>query len=105
MNKRLVIRNEDKVGGWVFHNRFILKKIVESDTNYRWGFIDEGSKLMRIIWIELNRNGVWDDVDKKWLYRLNYPNIPASEHRVSAEWWGDLENVKRTFARILERCL
>ena len=98
--KRLTIRGLNKVEGWEFYGRFKCSKVVEMRNSYRYQFKD--SVLMgRYLWAELNRNGMWDDVEGRWMYRLNYPNLP-SEHYISAGWWSDLENVKRTFVIILE---
>ena len=98
--KRLTIRGLNKVEGWEFYGRFECSKVVEMRNSYRYQFKD--SVVMgRYLWVELNRNGMWDDVGGRWMYRLNYPNF-SSEHYISAGWWSDLENVKRTFVSILE---
>jgi hypothetical protein len=54
----------------------------------------------------VGRFGVWDvDDGGNWVYRLNYLNQKASEHIVTAKWFGVKENVLKTFRDCLERSM
>lgn len=105
MGKRLTIRGWEKIKGMYFYDRFHLLNADEGDSSYRWGFIDEKSSSVRMIWVELNRNGIWDSEGNRWVYGLNYPNMKLSEHKVSSGWWSDTKNVRKTFGEILWRSL
>lgn len=101
MYMRLVIKNIHKVIGDVYQTRFVCINAVETDVNYRFQFRDNGYTNSRIVWVEVNRNGRWDVEDKKWYYPLNYPNVGGG-HWISADWWGDMKNVKLTFDEVFK---
>ena len=95
---RLDIQNIDKLIDSEYHNkRFICTSATETDTNYRFQFKDKGSLATRYVWVEIRRNGQWND--GKWEYRLNYPNCP--EHIITADWLGFPPNA----VGLMEECL
>ncbi len=100
----LTIQNYTKVIGTKYHqDRFVCILAVETPTNYRFQFRDDGSKQLRILWIEVSRKGVWDrDDGGNWTYRLNYLNQHHSIHIVTARWFADRKNVLKTFRDCLE---
>jgi hypothetical protein len=104
---KLTIENYTKVKGSMYHSeRFVCTKAEETPTNYRFQFLDDGSPQLRMLWIEVSRFGVWDTDDGgNWVYRLNYLNQKASEHIVTAKWFGVKENVLKTFRNCLERSM
>jgi len=104
---QLTIQNYTKVIGTKYHqNRFVCTLAVETPTNYRFQFRDNGSEQLRMIWIEVSRLGEWDaDDGGNWTYRLNYPNLIHSIHIVSAQWFEVKENVLKTFSDCLERSI
>jgi hypothetical protein len=108
----LTIQNYTKVITTMYHSeRFVCTYAVETPTNYRFQFRDDGSPQLRILWIEVSRLGVWDANDRllndggNWTYRLNYLNQTHSVHIVTAEWFGKITNVMRTFRDCLEKSL
>lgn len=100
----LTIQNYTKVIGTKLHqNRFVCTYAQQTPTNYRFQFRDNGSPQLRMIWIEVSRLGVWDADDAgNWVYKLNYPNQTHSIHIVTARWFGEMENVIKTFRDCLE---
>jgi hypothetical protein len=104
---QLTIQNYTKLIGTKYHqDRFVCLTVIETPTNYRFQFKDNGSTQLRIIWIEVSRLGEWDaDDGGNWTYRLNYPNVVHSIHIVSAEWFGKWKNVIKTFNDCLERSM
>jgi hypothetical protein len=54
-----------------------------------------------MIWIEVSRIGVWDRQNSEWIYTLNYLGI-KSQHLITARWFGEMENVIKTFRGCLE---
>jgi hypothetical protein len=101
---QLTIQNYTKVIGTKLHqDRFVCTYAQQTPTNYRFQFRDDGSSQLRMIWIEVSRLGVWDaDDGGNWTYRLNYPNRNHSIHIVTARWFGEMENVIKTFRDCLE---
>ncbi len=101
---QLTIQNYTKVIGTKLHqDRFVCTYVQETPTNYRFQFKDNGSTQLRMIWIEVSRIGEWDaDDGGNWTYRLNYPNLKHSIHIVTARWFGEKENVIKTFSGCLE---
>jgi hypothetical protein len=104
---QLTIQNYTKVVGTMLHqNRFVCTLAIETPTNYRFQFRDNGSPQLRILWIEVSRRGEWDaDDGGNWTYRLNYLNQNHSIHIVTAEWFSKITNVMRTFRDCLERSM
>ena len=95
---RLDIQNIHKLVHTEYHNkRFVCTNTVETDTNYRFQFNDTKSTSSRYVWVEIRRNGQWND--GKWEYRLNYPNCP--EHIITADWLGFPPNA----VGLMEECL
>ena len=81
----LTIQNYKKLEGTMYHqNRFVCTNSVETPTNYRFQFRDNGSTQLRMIWIEVSRIGHYNRIEGHWEYRLNYPNSPI--HIVTADW-------------------
>ena len=104
---QLTIQNYTKVVTTMYHSeRFVCTYAEETPTNYRFQFKDNGSQQLRILWIEVSRLGVWDVNDGgNWTYRLNYLNQKHSVHIVTAQWFGKITNVMRTFRDCLEKSL
>jgi len=104
---QLTIQNYTKVIGTKYHqNRFVCLTVIETPTNYRFQFRDNGSPQLRMLWIEVSRLGVWDANDGgNWVYRLNYLNQGVALHIVTAKWFGKITNVMRTFRDCLEKSL
>jgi hypothetical protein len=103
----LTIENYKAVIGTMLHQeRFVCTKAEETPTNYRFQFRDDGSPQLRMLWVEVSRRGVWDTNDGgNWVYRLNYLNQGVALHIVTAQWFGKITNVMRTFRDCLEKSL
>ena len=98
----LKIINADRMVSETFcDGRFICTNIHFSTTQWRFQFLDTKTQLGRYVWVEINRNGHWNDIDKKTYYNLKYPNIPAS-HQISADWFADIDNARLTFEEALK---
>jgi hypothetical protein len=104
---KLIIQNYKAVIGTMLHQeRFVCTKAEETPTNYRFQFRDDGSPQLRMLWIEVRRFGQWDANDGgNWVYRLNYLNQGVALHIVTAQWFGKITNVMRTFRDCLEKSL
>lgn len=101
----LRIKNIDRMIGTQFWNGiFFCTKAYESETNYRFQFKDTRDDASRIVWVEINKNGRWDDEAGDWTYNLNYPNI-KSHHLVTANWFSDWANVMETFGSALKKSI
>jgi hypothetical protein len=97
---KLIIQNYDKIVTAMFHKeRFICTEAIETDTNYRFQFRDDSSGVHRYIWIEVSKIGHYNDIEKAWEYKLNYPNRPR--HIVTANWLGFPPNA----VQLMEDCL
>ena len=98
---KLIIQNYDKIVTAMFHKeRFICTEAIETDTNYRFQFRDDSSGVHRYIWIEVSKIGHYNDIEKAWESRLNYPNCPI--HIITANWFKKFTNVKKTFSSCLK---
>ena len=97
---QLTIQNYTKVIGTKYHqDRFVCLIVIETPTNYRFQFRDNGSEQLRMIWIEVGRIGHYNRIEGKWEYRLNYPNNPI--HIVTADWLRFPPNA----VQLMEDCL
>ena len=95
---RLDIHNINKLVHTEYHKgRFVCTNTVETDTNYRFQFHDTHYATSKYVWVEVSRNGDWDN--GKWIYHLNYPN--ANQHFVTADWLGFPPNA----VKLMEDCL
>ncbi len=92
----LNIVNTNKVIGKTFvDGRFVCTYVQDSITQWRFQFEDLQSDSKRFLWIELHKVGRWDDEDKRVYYTLGYYKAPL--HRVSLDFFSELENVLSTF--------
>lgn len=95
---RLDIKNVHKLVDSEYHkSRFVCTKALETETNYRFQFHDTHYATARYVWVEVSRNGDWDNGE--WIYKLNYPN--SYQHWVTAEWLGFPPNA----VKLMEDCL
>ena len=99
----LSIKNIDRITGESFvDGRFLCTNHIESGTSIRFQFLDTETQLGRYVWVEINRNGHWNNIDKETYYNLNYPNIQAL-HQISADWFSDVDNARATFEEALKQ--
>lgn len=75
--------------------RFVCLRVQDSITNWRFQFEDLDAPTKRFVWVEVDKVGRWDNDEKKWMYKLNYPNCGV--HKVSLDWFGDFQNALETF--------
>ncbi len=96
----LTIQNYKKLEGTMYHqNRFVCTNSVETPTNYRFQFRDDGGIQLRYLWVEISRIGHYNSIEGHWEYRLNYPNHPI--HIVTADWLRFPPNA----VQLMEDCL
>ena len=100
----LVIKNKDKILGDTFvDGRFLCSNHRETTTMISFWFKDLQDKIPAGgVWVEINRNGHWNNIDKETYYNLSYPNIQAS-HQISADWFSDVDNARHTFEEALKQ--
>lgn len=93
----LVIKNTDKVVGLMLcGGMYKMTGVRESDTHYEFEVTEILPSFSKTLF-RLDRFGEWDAGDKKWYYRF--------EHRasfVSADYFSDMKNVKKTFDGFLK---
>lgn len=96
---KLTIKNVDKLKYSTFQKRYIIDMFLELDSNYEW-YLQEmnGEDAFSVL---LNRDGEWCPHEKKWYYKLNYSS-QIKDHLVSANWFGNWDNVMRTFDDIID---
>ena len=96
----LVIKNWDKIMGDTFvDGRFLCTNHRETAATIDFWFKDLTDKIPEGgIWVSINRSKVWDSTGNHsgWYYDLDYPNI-LNRHRISANWFSDIDNVRATF--------
>jgi hypothetical protein len=98
----LNIKNRDRFVGTEFWNGcFLCTKADETDTNYRFQFVDKRTSTLRYIWIEVSRIGHYNSIEQEWEYRLNYPK--CGYHSITAKWFEDYKNVMDTFGGALKK--
>lgn len=99
----LVIKNWNKIMGDTFcDDRFLCSNHNETPTTISFWFKDLEDKIPAGgVWVEINRNGHWNNIDKETYYNLNYPNIQSS-HQISVNWFSDIDNVRATFEEALK---
>lgn len=94
----LTIKNWDKIIGVTFLNgEYICDSYNETPTDLIFSFITKYRK--QNIWVKIEREGEYDSEDGKIMYIVTYPN--CSTHKIGAEWFGDMDNVKWTFEQAL----
>lgn len=99
--KTLKIENYNKVITTMYHkDRFICTNAIETDTNYRFQFVDKRTSTLRYIWIEVSRIGSFNVKCDEYEYRLNYPKCPS--HSITAKWFEDYKNAMDTFGSALK---
>lgn len=97
----LKITNPDKMVGQRFLNgRFVCLRTQDSITQWRFQFEDLQAPTKRLVWIEVNKVGKWDDEEGKIMYILNYPNCPL--HRLSFDYFNDFKNATDVFEMALK---
>ena len=99
----LQIINVNKMVGTVYWNRrFKCLQVHETDTNYRFQF-DDVQIPNRYVWVEVRKDGHYNQEHQVWEYRLNYMKCP--HHIVTAEWFEDYKNVMDTFGSALKNSM
>lgn len=97
---RLDIHNINKLVHTEYHKgRFVCTKALETETNYRFQFHDTHYATSRYVWVEISKHGHYNNIEKHWEYRLNYPNCPT--HIITAEWLSFPPNA----VKLMEDCL
>ena len=100
----LKIKNRDRFVGTEFWNgSFLCTKADETDTNYRFQFVDKRNVTLRYIWIEVSRIGSFNTKCDEYEYRLNYQKCPS--HTVTAKWFEDYKNAMDIFGSALKKQL
>ena len=98
----LNIKNRDRFVGTEFWNGcFLCTKADETDTNYRFQFLDKRNVTLRYIWIEVSRIGSFDATRDAYEYKLNYLKCPT--HTITAKWFEDYKNAMDTFGSALKK--
>ena len=98
----LKIKNRDRFVGTEFWNGcFLCTKADETDTNYRFQFLDKRNVTLRYIWIEVSRIGSFNVKCDEYEYRLNYLKCPS--HTITAKWFEDYKNAMDTFGSALKK--
>ena len=98
----LKIKNRDRFVGTEFWNGcFLCTKADETDTNYRFQFLDKRNVTLRYIWIEVSRIGSFNVKCDEYEYKLNYLKCPS--HTITAKWFEDWENAMNTFGSALKK--
>ena len=98
----LKIKNRDRFVGTEFWNGcFLCTKADETDTNYRFQFLDKRNVTLRYIWIEVSRIGSFNVKCDEYEYRLNY--MKCQSHTITAKWFEDWGNAMNTFGSALKK--
>lgn len=95
---KLTIKNVDKLKYELCGKSYIIDMVFELPTNYEW-YLQEMNGEDGFS-VSLNRDGEWCPHEKKWYYKINY-NSQIKDHLVSANWFGNWNNVMRTFDDII----
>ena len=97
----LVIKNKNKIIGDTFvDGRFLCSNFEETNTLLSFWFKD--LEEAGGIWVQIRREPQWDDSNKRFYYKVVYPNQPA-EHNITADWFADIDNARHTFEHALKR--
>ena len=98
----LNIKNRDRFVGTEFWNGcFLCTKADETDTNYRFQFVDKRTSTLRYIWIEVSRIGHHNRIEDEYEYKLNYSK--CGYHTVTAKWFEDYKNALDSFGGALKK--
>ena len=99
----LTIKNWDTLIGETFMDgRFLFSNFVETGTKLKFWFKDLDDKIPAGgVWVEIEREGIFDFKKGYKLYRVTYPRCP--EHKIGAHYFGDIDNVKWTFETALKK--
>ena len=98
----LKIKNRDRFVGTEFWNGcFLCTKADETDTSYRFQFVDKRTSTLRYIWIEVSRIGNFNTMCDAYEYKLNYLKCPS--HSITAKWFEDYKNAMDTFGSALKK--
>ena len=99
----LTIKNWNRLLGETFiDGRFLFSNFEETETKLKFWFKDIFDKSAAGgVWVEIEREGKYDKEYGYKMYRVTYPNcIP---HRIGAEYFRDIDNVRWTFDAALKR--
>lgn len=97
----LKIMNPDKMVGQTFRDgRFVCLRTQDSITQWRFQFEDLRAPTKRLVWIEVNKVGKWDDKEGKIMYILNYPNCPL--HKITIDYFSNFLFACDTFEMALK---
>lgn len=99
----LTIKNWSRLIGESFRDgRFLFTNFEETPTRLRFWFKDCISNKQGIgVWIEIEREGIFDFEKGYKLYRVTYPQCP--QHKIGAHYFGNIDNVKWTFETALKK--
>ncbi len=93
----LKIKNPNDIKGMNFINgRFTLREVETYADKYRFGFKETG----RWVYIDVYRQPKWDSEQNANMYRVD--NGKFDNHWISAKYFGELNNAKRTFTQALK---
>ena len=93
----LHIKNPDDIKGMNFINgRFTLRGVEVFYEKYRFAF----KETSRWVYVDVYRYPKWDSEQNVNMYRVD--NGTGMNHRISADWFGNIENVRWTFTQSLK---
>ena len=93
----LKIKNPDDIKGMNFvDGRFVLRRVEIHDDRYRFEF----KETSRWVYIDLFRKPIWNSEENRNMYEID--NGTGAQHKVSADWFGQIKNMKWTFNQALK---
>ena len=93
----LKIKNPNDIKGMNFlDGRFTLREVDEESHRYRFGF----KETSRWVYIDLFRKPIWNSEENRNMYEID--NGTGAQHKVSADWFGQIKNMKWTFNQALK---
>lgn len=98
----LTIKNWNKLIGETFvDGRFLFSNFVETGTKLQFWFKDLNSNNSSYgIWVDIERQGQYEPEYGYKMYKVIYPK--GGEHRIGANWFGDIDNARWTFETALK---
>ena len=93
----LIIKNPNDIRGMNFvDGKFVLRRVEVHDDRYRFEFKETG----RWVYVDLYRKPIWDSEENRNMYEIC--NGKGVDHKISAEWFGQIKNMKWTFTQALK---
>lgn len=98
----LTIKNWNKLLGESFiDDKFLFTDFEETPTHLRFWFKDCISNKPGIgVWVEIEREGEYDDEEGIVMYGIQYPN--CGPHKIGVDWFADIDNARWTFEQALK---